>query len=158
MGTKEFNNSLNEIKDFLHFNIVFSDNILNEVILNKYASLLIDSDFLSDSVIKYLNYNINTPKLLITSATNVIKFKNTEIFLRPISINDINKIVVKLDSQKQFTDNSKIKIKDYILDKNEKKLKKNESFTKLCFKKVGFFETPLQKNGCSFERDLKKNK
>jgi len=156
LGTKEFNNSLNEIKDFLHFNIVFSDNILNEVILNKYASLLIDSDFLSDSVIKYLNYNINTPKLLITSATNVIKFKNTEIFLRPISINDINKIVVKLDSQKQFTDNSKIKIKDYILDKNEKKLKKNESFIIITEKEIQLLELLFNSKTCIPKKQIQK--
>lgn len=145
MGTKEFNNSLNEIKDFLDFNIVFIDNLSKDLISDKYSSLLIDSDFLSDLTVKYLNAIDNKPKLLISSSKNFTKFKYTENILRPINIYDINKKIIKLDSQKRFIYNSTIKIKDYILDKNEKKLKKNSAFIIITEKEIQLLELLFKK-------------
>jgi hypothetical protein len=145
LGTKEFNNSLNEIKDFLDFNIVFIDNLSKDLISDKYSSLLIDSDFLSDLTVKYLNAIDNKPKLLISSSKNFTKFKYTENILRPINIYDINKKIIKLDSQKRFIYNSTIKIKDYILDKNEKKLKKNSAFIIITEKEIQLLELLFKK-------------
>lgn len=145
MGTKEFNNSLNEIKDFLDFNIVFVDNLSKDLISDKYSSLLIDSDFLSDIAVKYLNTIDNKPKLLISSSKSFTKFKYTENIPRPINIYDINKKIIKLDSQKRFIYNSTIKIKDYILDKNEKKLKKNRAFIIITEKEIQLLELLFKK-------------
>ena len=145
MGTKEFNNSLNEIKDFLDFNIVFIDNLSKDLISDKYSSLLIDSDFLSDIAVKYLNTIDNKPKLLISSSKSFTKFKYTENIPRPINIYDINKKIIKLDSQKRFIYNSTIKIKDYILDKNEKKLKKNSAFIIITEKEIQLLELLFKK-------------
>ena len=145
MGTKEFNNSLNEIKDFLDFNIVFIDNLSKDLISDKYSSLLIDSDFLSDIAVKYLNTIDNKPKLLISSSKSFTKFKYTENIPRPINIYDINKKIIKLDSHKRFIYNSTIKIKDYILDKNEKKLKKNSAFIIITEKEIQLLELLFKK-------------
>ena len=44
----------------------------------------------------------------------------------PVDINELNRKVVELNTKKKFFLNSSIQIKNYILDKNEKKLKKND--------------------------------
>ena len=63
--------------------------------------------------------------MLISKPENSSDFTYDEKIDLPISINELNKKVVELNTKKEFSLNSSIKIKNYILDKNEKKLKKD---------------------------------
>ena len=59
----------------------------------------------------------------------------------PTSINEINSIVERLATKKIFNKNSSIPIKkEYLLDKNEKKLIKNNNFIILTEKEVQLLE------------------
>ena len=48
-GTKNFNNSLNEIKEYLNFSLIFYDkNTYSELLFPKINSLLVDSEICND--------------------------------------------------------------------------------------------------------------
>ena len=47
----------------------------------------------------------------------------------PIQLSELNKIIENSVVKKSFSNNSSIKIKNYILDKNEKKLFQKEKYT-----------------------------
>ncbi len=62
----------------------------------------------------------------------------------PTSVKEINTIVESGSAKKKFIKNSFIKIKSYILDKNEKKLSKNDSFIILTEKEIQLLELFLK--------------
>ena len=68
------------------------------------------------------------------------KKKYEDIFsdriLLPLNIDDLNKIVENSIVKKNFNVNSTIQIKNYVLDKNEKKLKNNSNFVLLTEKEI----------------------
>ena len=83
--------------------------------------------------------------------------KNSSIFFSnklslPIYIKDLKQVIENLVVKRSFIKNSSIKIKNYILDKNEKKLIKNKNFISLTEKEIQLLElflnktNPLSKN------------
>ena len=82
-------------------------------------------------------------------ATNKKKtdFKNFDHILSlPTSIKEINNLIDKSDIKRKFHKNSSIKIKKYFLDKNEKKLKKDNKYIVLTEKEIRLLEVLLEKN------------
>ena len=76
-------------------------------------------------------------------ATNKKKtdFKNFDHILSlPTSIKEINNLIDKSDIKRKFHKNSSIKIKKYLLDKNEKKLKKDNKYIVLTEKEIRLLE------------------
>ena len=125
LGKNDFNNSLHELKEHLNFNLSFSkDNKINGNDSNFDAVLIHEGVLADKSVSKSLN-KVNIIKMLISKPENSSNFTYDEKIDLPISINELNKKVVELNTKKEFSLNSSIKIKNYILDKNEKKLKKD---------------------------------
>ena len=61
----------------------------------------------------------------------------------PIKIHDFNKIIIGKISGNLFNKNSSLPIKDYVLDKNERKLKKNNLFIILTEKEIHLLEVLL---------------
>ena len=59
----------------------------------------------------------------------------------PLNVVKFNQSVVDLCKKYEFNANSQIKIKDYILDKNERILKKNNKNLKITEKEINFIET-----------------
>ena len=70
----------------------------------------------------------------------------------PINIVEFNRAIVNLSQKHKFDQNSLIKIKNYILDKNERVLKQNDTRLKVTEKEIYFIENllaskkPLSKN------------
>ena len=62
----------------------------------------------------------------------------------PCSLKEINIVVENVTAKKIFSKNSSIKIKNYILDKNEKKLFKNNIFVILTEKEIQLLELFLK--------------
>jgi len=90
-------------------------------------------------------------KILASSTNN--KINNFDGILKlPASISEINFIIENLTAKKMFNVNSSIEIKNYILDKNEKKLSNNNSFIFLTEKEIQLLELflntkkPISKN------------
>jgi len=126
-GKKLFNNTLSEIKEFLNFTPIFFIEESKEPVSTKTKYILVHCDvFENIKILNMINELKNKSILLINkpNSTNYCNFK--EKMISPISLNDLNKKITNLVSSSHFSKNSSIKIKEYILDKNEKRLKKNE--------------------------------
>ena len=99
----------------------------------------------------YLN---NKSILKILASKNKYKTNNYDGFLNlPTSLNEINSIVEQTISKKIFSKNSSILIKDYLLNKNEKKLIKDKNFIILTEKEIQLLDLFLAQN-----KPISKNK
>ncbi|MDB3857895.1 winged helix-turn-helix domain-containing protein [Pelagibacteraceae bacterium] len=146
LGSKNFNTSLEELKDHLNFKLITINNSLDIKISNGYDVLFVHQDYLKESfIIKFLKKN-DKIKILASSTKN----HNPEIFtdnlLLPTFIKDINSIIENSVVKKSFNKSSSIKIKDYILDKNEKKLIKNNIYISLTEKEIQLLELFIKNN------------
>ena len=104
-----------------------------------YDILLFHEDFLEDKNSKIIIDNLATIKIL--ASTTLSKAITYDAFLKlPTSINEINFIIENSAIKKKFIKNSSIKIKNYYLDKNEKKLSKNDTFIILTEKEIQLLE------------------
>ena len=154
MGLKNFNISLDELKDFLSFKLSFGTKEFENSLDDKYDILLIHEDYLGGSGenLKTINKS-NKIKILISNQKK--KFQPNSFHARlslPISIKELNETIENLVAKKNFNQNSFITIKNYILDKNEKKLKKDNNFIYLTEKEIQLFELFL-KNNKSINKD-----
>ena len=113
--------------------------------------LIFHKDILSNVQKKKFIDNYSSIKIL--ASNNVEKNTNYNLVLPlPTTIKEINSVVEKLTVKKIFNENSSIKIKQYLLDKNEKKLIKKDNFVVLTEKEIQLLELflnrkePLSKN------------
>jgi hypothetical protein len=145
LGSDIFISTLNELKPFLKFNshFVFSN--------NKYDVIIFHIDALRNQENKNI---IDQSNLLRICAYNgVCKMNNYEAYLKlPTTLKEINLIVENVLAKNTFNKNSSIKINNYFLNKNEKKLIKNSDFIVLTEKEIHLIELflnekkPISKN------------
>ena len=129
LGSSSFVSTLNELKMFLKFNPL-TDNINAD-----YKIILFHIDALRDSKQKNLIYSNTSIKIC---AGHKRDFKdNFDAFLElPAALKEINAIIEDTIAKKKFNQNSSVEIKNYLLDKNEKKLSKLEKFIILTEKEI----------------------
>tara|TARA_B100000965_G_scaffold354738_1_gene331566 strand:- start:1081 stop:1710 length:630 start_codon:yes stop_codon:yes gene_type:complete len=141
LGSKNFNTSLEELKEHLNFKLTIASDVLERQIYNVFDVLFIHEDCLKDNNIKKkLLEQKNNIKILISRSVkkNIDNF--ADVLILPTKIEDINKIIEDTVIKKDFSKNSSIKIKEYVLDKNEKKLSKNNVFIPLTEKEIQLLE------------------
>jgi len=99
--------------------------------------------------------NLNNKSILkILASKNKYKASNYDGFLNlPTSLSEINTIVEQTISKKIFSKNSSILIKNYLLNKNEKKLIKDKNFIILTEKEIQLLDLFLAQN-----KPISKNK
>jgi hypothetical protein len=151
LGPSSFTSTLIELKSYLKFNL-YKD-ILS---INKHKINL-------DLVILHKDVLVDSKKLSIFDENNLIKILATGesdkinnyagILKLPTTLNEINSIVEEAAVKKIFSNNSAIKIKKYLLDKNEKKLIKDKNFIILTEKEIQLLELFL-----SLKKPISKNK
>ena len=79
-GSKNFNNSLDEIKEYLDFSLIFfNDNILFDDVISRVSAIVVDSETCNDAtnidLIKTIN---NKPILLIENQASKKKCNYTD--------------------------------------------------------------------------------
>ena len=140
-GTHNFNKTLDEIKNKLSFNLTIYDSkeYLKQIMHNHHV-LLIDNDFLNKQAkVNLINFeSFKLPILLLIDSQ--AKFKKNFIFndqlYFPLNILDLKKKIYDLLSSYKFSKNSSINIKNYIIDKNLKIMKKENHYINLTEKEV----------------------
>ena len=139
LGPNSFINTLIELKQYLKFNLFKANNNLDKNSSANYDVLLFHEEFIENKNSKNIINNLTTIKVLAsTSSSKAITY---DAFLKlPTSINEINFIITNSAIKKKFIKNSSIKIKNYSLDKNEKKLSKNDTFIVLTEKEIQLLE------------------
>ena len=152
-GSNNFNTSLEELKDHLNFKLTTINTNINLKSFDSYDVLFCHQDFLNSNSSMEIFKKSNKIKIL---AYNSDKEKSDifddKIFL-PSKFEEINQIIENSVVKKNFSKNSSIKIKDYILDKNEKKLLRDNNYILLTEKEIQLLELFL-----SYNKPISKNK
>ena len=132
-GPNSFLSTLNELKPFLKFNhFIKNSNVRFDVIF-------FHEDTLKDKQTKEIILKSKSLKVCATIKKNIKVNCDAHIFL-PTTIAEINEIIEKTVAKKTFNKNSSIKVKQYLLNKNEKKLTKDNNFLVLTEKEIKLLE------------------
>ena len=141
-GDKIFSEILEELKIFSHFTIKYYDDLnlfLNEPEKEKFMAIFFVKKINLDL---YKNKELNNfPSLfVIDSSIQKNKFlpEFKEQIKMPFTIIEFNKKIVSLFAKYKFKKNSLIQLKDYIINKNERKIKKDNLELQLSEKEVNF--------------------
>ena len=133
---KNFTNALVELKTFFGFNLILYES-LKEFKNENINAVLFDYE----NSKKILSLNLNKPKIYIQEKNKINIEKKPEVIIKlPLNILQFNQEIVNVCKKFEFNNNSLINIKNYILDKNERILKKNNTFLKITEKEIDFIE------------------
>ena len=147
---------INEINLFSKFKIKYYENIdlcLQDAQKENHLVICYNND-LKHSFFDKIQF-ITSPLILITKSSikkNILPNDFCEILILPFKILDLNKKIILLIAKYEFKKNSLIKLNDYILDKNERKIKKNNLELQLSEKEINFLvlfkekRKPINKN------------
>ena len=133
LGPVSFSTTLNELKPFLKFNSIKGNNS------SEFDVILFHEEALNNKEDNKIINNSNSLKICASSNKNssIIFDAFLEI---PATLKEINSTVENVVVKKKFSKNSSIKIKEYFLNKNEKKLSKNENEIVLTEKEIQLLE------------------
>ena len=137
LGPFSFTTTLDELKPFLKFNPLNDFN-------NEHDIILIHKEALKDKSKK--NF-IESSKSIKIYAFNKRDFLNNyDAYLElPANLKEINGVVENIAAKSKFSKNSSIEIKNYLLNKNEKKLYRQNDFIILTEKEIQLLELFLDK-------------
>ena len=141
-GNKIFLDIINEIKLFSEFKIKYYEDLDLCVKDAENQNLLViffvdkkDLSFLSKSKIN------NFPSILITEPSvskNMVITELSEQLNMPFTILELEKKIISLIAKNEFKNNSLIRLNDYIINKNERKIKKRDLELRLSEKEINF--------------------
>ena len=146
LGPNSFSSTLNELKSFLKFNPVYEKKSFNSDVILFHEEALNDKE---DT--KLINTSCS---LKICASNKKTASNNFDAFLEiPSSLKEINFVVENVAAKKTFSKNSSIQIKEYLLNKNEKKLSKSNDEIVLTEKEIQLLELLLNN-----QKPISKNK
>ena len=133
VGPSSFISTLNELKMFLKFNCLSDD------LDNKSNIILFHVDVLLDKKLKEYIQNNKSIKICAGNKQD-LKGDYDAILELPTTLKEINSIVENTVAKKKFNLNSSIAVKNYLLNKNEKKLLRSDNYIILTEKEVQLIE------------------
>ena len=138
LGPVSFISTLNELKNYLKFNPILDyTNNPNIILFHTHA--------LQNKEQAQLIKTIDCIKICAGKRKDFTNNCDAGLEL-PTSIKDLNSTIESTDAKKKFNLNSSIKIKNYLLNKNEKKLSKLDDHIILTEKEIHLLELFLKKN------------
>tara|TARA_B100000886_G_scaffold332865_1_gene286079 strand:+ start:428 stop:1057 length:630 start_codon:yes stop_codon:yes gene_type:complete len=150
-GNKEFNNSLIELKNHFNFNLETINDLDDINIFEHYQGLIIHEEALKEISLKKVIQNKNINKIIFHNSKKIKGFEEIEKLQLPASVDQINNIIVNIIVKKEFKINSSLKINNYKLDKNLRRLVKNDLSLELTEKEIELIELLYK------EKFIKKN-
>jgi hypothetical protein len=133
LGPQSFISTLNELKPFLKFNSLFDE------LSSAHEVILFHKSALKDKKQKDLIDSSNSIKIFSSKKNDSLN--NYDAYLElPTTLNEINTVVENIVAKIKFTKNSSIRIKKYLLNKNEKKLFKLNDCITLTEKEIQLLE------------------
>ena len=142
IGNKIFLEIIREIKLFPKYKITYYEDL--DLCIKDAAKLnLLVVFFIEEKNKSFFNKNkINSfPSILIAKSSILKSIFSNEFSDRlsvPFSILEFEKRVISLIAKNEFKKNSSIHLNDYIIDKNERKIKKNDLELQLSEKEINF--------------------
>ena len=155
-GNKIFLEIINEIKLFSKFKIKYYED-LNLCIKDAEKQNLLAVLFINEKNKSFFKKNkINSfPSILIVESSvskNMYSGEFSEQLNMTFTIIEVKKKVISLIAKNEFKKNSLIQLNDYIINKNERKIKKNDLELQLSEKEINFLilfsknKEPISKN------------
>jgi len=149
-GNQTFLAIINEIKLFSKFNLKFYDNFdlcIQDAANQNHLVIF----FITESNKKYYKkiININFPSIVITKskiAQNILSGDFVDQLNIPFSILDLEKKIVSLLAKYKFRKSSLIDLRGYTIDKNKRRIKKNNLVLQLTEKEINFLILFTQNN------------
>ena len=102
-GSRNFNTSLEELKDYLNFKLTFADKEINKETLNNHDVLILHQDGLLGDSLKKLLKDSKKIKILLSNKSDKKKDQFNEIISLPLKISDLNQIVENAVTKKIST-------------------------------------------------------
>ena len=142
VGNQIFPEIINELKLFSKFKIKFYDDLnlcIKDIVYHDQLVIF----FITEANKQYYE-KINKNSFPFIVITKSLTFKNklsgrlAEQLIMPFSILDLEKKVVSLLAKYEFKKSSLINLRNYMIDKNERKIKKNDLELKLTEKEINF--------------------
>ena len=124
----------------MNFNLKTVNDYKDLSSIENYQGLIIHEDALNDKSLKDLIKNDNISKILFHNSSNIPGTENIEKLTLPASIDQINNIVVNNIIKRKFKVNSSLKINNYKLDKNLRRLIKKDIYLELTEKEIELIE------------------
>tara|TARA_B100000029_G_scaffold292293_1_gene285835 strand:- start:718 stop:1356 length:639 start_codon:yes stop_codon:yes gene_type:complete len=155
-GNQLFLEIIKETRLFSKFKIKFYENFdlcLKESESNQQLLIFFISQLKQIDINKFLN--INCPIIIINQASSIKKEIDEdfiEFFNMPFSLLDLYKKIISLNARYEFKKSSLINLNGYLIDKNERKIKKNNLELQLTEKEINFLilfsknREPLSRN------------
>ena len=155
-GNQIFSEIINELKLFSKYKLKFYDNLdLCTKDAMEHDQLVIF--FITKTNKKYFKQVVNYsfPLIIIANfslSRNFLSSEFTEQVNMPFRVVNLEKKIVSLDARYKFKKRSLINLCGYIIDKNERKIKKNNLVLQLTEKEINFLvlfkqnDKPLSKN------------
>ena len=141
-GNKIFLEIINEVRLFSKFKIQYYEDLnLCEQEAEKHNTLAIFFVGKKDISSFRKNKINNFPSILITESSipkSMFSSELREQLKMPFTILEFEKKVISLLAKNEFRKNSLIQLDDYIIDKNERKIKKNDLELQLSEKEINF--------------------
>ena len=147
---KNISNALEELKSFFGFNLYLDHKNLIDLKQENFNAIITDIE----NSKKLSSLHFNKPKILIQENGKTSQSKDTYslIIKLPLNLIQFNQDVINVCKKFEFQNNSLIRVKDYILDKNERTLNKDNITLKITEKEIHFIhmlhdsKKPLSKN------------
>ena len=141
-GNKIFLEIINEIKLFSKFKIKYYED-LNLCVKDAEKQNLLVIFFISEKNKSFIKNNKinNFPSILIVESStpkNMYSRGFSEQLNMPFTIIEFEKKIIFLIAKNEFRKNSQIQLNDYIINKNERKIKKNNLELQLSEKEINF--------------------
>ena len=146
IGPFHFVSTLNELKTFLKFNLFSNENKLPVMIPDNIDVLIYHNQDIQNFKKIYDLDKLQIIKILASNSKGKGLENFDHVINLPTTLNELNKVVEQAKIKKKFHQNSSIKVKDYLLDKNEKKLIKNDKSIILTEKEIQLIELFSKKN------------
>ena len=141
-GTESFKTTFNELKPYLKFNLTSNKKKLSDT-PSDYDGIICFDENLNKNEKDEIRTK-NCFKVLATlEPINKNKFFDYILKL-PTSVKELNDLIENIVAKEKFSKNSSIKIKSYLLDKNEKKLSHKNKFVILTEKEIQLLELFLR--------------
>ena len=141
-GTKNFNKTIDEIKEDLGFSLTYFDfDKFSDSLIATASAILVDNKICENPKnLIFINKIFNKPILLLENKHPSILCKYDDKISLPTSMIELTSKIINLITINKFNKNSSIKIKNYTLDKNEKKLKADNLFIIITEREVHLIE------------------
>ena len=153
-GPDSFISTLNELEPYFKFNMSSDQKKLTSSFKGNLHGIIYHQDTSHDDRLKDILKKNKCLKILAINRDLKLSNDYDHVLKLPAKIEEVNNLIEVSVAKNEFAKNSSVSIKNYILDKNEKKLIKNNKAIILTEKEVKLLEVLLSKKKAVSKDDI----